>query len=131
MRHPPSRRTCRRWSRERAIPGVAFGGPEEKTVSQKSVHVVGTGTIGEPVIGLLMEFREQLGVGSVTFTKRSANLVDRPKVNALRKQGATFAPQPDSRDAWRQMGIESPLTAEEALDQADVVIDCTPSDVGL
>ena len=33
-------------------------------MSKKIVHVVGTGTIGEPLIGLLCDFKEQLGVYS-------------------------------------------------------------------
>ncbi len=35
------------------------------------VHVVGTGTIGEPLIGLLCSFKEQAGFSEVTFHKRS------------------------------------------------------------
>ncbi len=97
----------------------------------KQVHVVGTGTIGEPLIGLLTSLQEELGLGRVTFTKRSANLVDRPKVKALMAHGAQFACAPDSREEWTKLGIEPALTSDEALDAADVVIDCTPSDVGL
>ena len=98
---------------------------------KKNVHIVGTGTIGEPLIGLLTHFRQDLGISEVTFTKRSANLVDRPKVRALVTHGARFACSPESREAWQQLGIAAELSADEALDQADVVIDCTPSDVGL
>ena len=57
----------------------------------KRVHVVGTGTIGEPLIGLLTNFKKDLGISEVTFTKRSANQVDRPKVKALTAHGAAFA----------------------------------------
>ena len=32
------------------------------------VHVVGTGTIGEPLIGLLANFREAFGIDEITFT---------------------------------------------------------------
>ena len=35
------------------------------------VHVVGTGTIGEPLIGLLANNREALGIDEVTFHKRT------------------------------------------------------------
>ena len=31
------------------------------------VHVVGTGTIGEPLIGLLADHREHFGIDEVTF----------------------------------------------------------------
>ena len=39
------------------------------------VHVVGTGTIGEPLIGLMASFREKLGIDEITFHKRTP-LVD-------------------------------------------------------
>ena len=48
----------------------------------KYVHVVGTGTIGEPLIGLLCEFREQLGIEEVSFNKNRPTVGDRPKVRA-------------------------------------------------
>jgi len=38
---------------------------------RKIVHVVGTGTIGEPLIGLLCDYRTQLGIDEVTFHKNT------------------------------------------------------------
>src|SRR4051794_14137382 len=35
------------------------------------VHVVGTGTIGEPLIGLFTDFKEKWGIDEVTFHKRT------------------------------------------------------------
>ena len=35
------------------------------------VHVVGTGTIGEPLVYLLAEQRKELGLGRISFHKRS------------------------------------------------------------
>ncbi len=40
-------------------------------MSRKIVHVVGTGTIGEPLIGLLCDFRNELGIDEVTFHKHT------------------------------------------------------------
>ncbi len=40
-------------------------------MSEKVVHVVGTGTIGEPLIGLLSDYKEPLGVNEVSFHKNS------------------------------------------------------------
>ncbi len=37
-------------------------------MSRKVVHVVGTGTIGEPLIGLLCDFKEDLGIDDVVYT---------------------------------------------------------------
>ena len=36
----------------------------------KNVMVVGTGTIGEPLIGLLAEHKDDLGLDNVLFFKR-------------------------------------------------------------
>ncbi len=47
------------------------------------VHVVGTGTIGEPLIGLLCSFKDQAGFSEVTFHKRSPLPRDLPKLKAL------------------------------------------------
>ena len=49
-------------------------------MSRKIVHVVGTGTIGEPLIGLLSDFKGKLGIDEVTFHKNSPLTTDRSKV---------------------------------------------------
>ena len=36
-------------------------------MQKKIVHVVGTGTIGEPLIGILSNFREEFGIDEVTL----------------------------------------------------------------
>ena len=41
-------------------------------MERKIVHVIGTGTIGEPLIGLLCDYQDQLGIDEVTFHKNSA-----------------------------------------------------------
>jgi hypothetical protein len=57
-------------------------------MSKNVVHVVGTGTIGESLIGLLANFREPLGIDEVTFHIRMPLLTDRSKVVALTAYGA-------------------------------------------
>ncbi|MEK7228759.1 MAG: hypothetical protein AAB154_01820, partial [Candidatus Binatota bacterium] len=57
-------------------------------MSKKIVHIVGTGTIGEPLIGILSTFRESFGIDEVTFHKRTPLLTDRSKVNVLGQKGA-------------------------------------------
>ena len=99
-------------------------------MGKKVVHVVGTGTIGEPLIGLLCDFREPLGIDEVTFHKRTPLTTDRSKVHALVKRGAGFVADADTFDGFHQLGLEPQLETYEALDNASVVIDCTPSGVG-
>ncbi|MCA8959890.1 MAG: hypothetical protein KDC38_05230, partial [Planctomycetes bacterium] len=95
------------------------------------VHVIGTGTIGEPLIGLLTHFREQLGVDEVTFNKRTPLLGDRSKVVDLMKRGALLATGADRRREFEEMGMKPTFETEEAIERATVVIDCTPSGAGL
>jgi glyceraldehyde-3-phosphate dehydrogenase (NAD(P)) len=94
------------------------------------VHVVGTGTIGEPLIGLLSDFKEQLGFDDVTFHKRTPLTYDRSKVRALIARGARFVTDSRSFDGFSELGLQPELETHEALDRANVVIDCTPSGVG-
>lgn len=88
------------------------------------VHIVGTGTIGEPLIGLLTEFQKELGIDAVTFHKNSVN--DRPKVKALLKRGAELVVDADKVEGFRAWGIEPAMLHEQALEEATVVIDCSP-----
>ena len=54
----------------------------------KTVLVSGTGTIGEPLIGLLCDFKEDLGIDNVLFYKRTPLREEISKVNGLVKRGA-------------------------------------------
>ena len=100
-------------------------------MSRKIVHVVGTGTIGEPLIGLLCDYKEQLGIDQITFHKNSPLKDDRSKVISLLKRGARIAVNEDKIQGFKDLGIESDLTAEDAISRASVVIDCTPSGIPL
>ena len=93
---------------------------------RKIVHVVGTGTIGEPLIGLLVNMQEALGIDEVTFHKRTPLMTDRSKVLELKRRGAKLAVDQDSLDGFKEIGIDPHFEAAEALERASVVIDCTP-----
>jgi glyceraldehyde-3-phosphate dehydrogenase/erythrose-4-phosphate dehydrogenase len=94
--------------------------------NKKIVHVIGTGTIGEPLTGLLVAMQEQLGVDEVTFHKRTPLMTDRSKVLELKRRGARLAVNEDSMDSFKEMGIIPDYDAMEALERSTVVIDCTP-----
>lgn len=94
------------------------------------VHVIGTGTIGEPLIGLLCSFREELGIDEVTYHKRTPISDDRPKCLAMDRRGARLACDIKARKGFEQLGIPIYYETHEALKRASVVIDCTPSGVG-
>ena len=93
----------------------------------KTVLVVGTGTIGEPLIGLLTHFRDQLGIDDVLFHKRTPLHIDRSKVLDLTRRGSRLVTDPDRVADFEKFGLPIAMTTEEALAAARVVIDCTPS----
>jgi glyceraldehyde-3-phosphate dehydrogenase (NAD(P)) len=93
---------------------------------KKIVHIVGTGTIGEPLVGILSTFQEKFGIDEVTFHKRTPLLTDRSKVIVSCKNGAKLAVDKNRRQQFIDMGMEPTYEAEEAIDRASVVIDCTP-----
>ncbi len=95
-------------------------------MAKNVVHVVGTGTIGEPLIGLLCHMKRDLGFDEVTFHKRTPLLEDRSKVRALIDGGARLAADPENWEGFEALGIKPSLPAREALERATVVIDCTP-----
>lgn len=96
----------------------------------KIVHVVGTGTIGEPLIGLLCNFREPLGIDKITFHKRTPLKTDRSKVISLIGRGAELATDAAAHAGFHDIDLHPTLETNEAIDQASVVIDCTPPGVG-
>jgi len=90
-------------------------------------HVVGTGTIGEPLIGMLADNREAFGLDEVTFHKRTPMLAERGKVEDLVRRGAMLAVDDDRRLEFQALGHSPKYEKWEALERASVVIDCTPA----
>ncbi len=92
----------------------------------KIVHIVGTGTIGEPLIGLLADHRQHFGIDEVTFHKRTPLVTERSKVNDLVRRGASLAVDADKRSTFEELGHSPKYETVEALEQATIVLDCTP-----
>ena len=96
-------------------------------LGSKSVLVIGTGTIGEPLIGLLCNFKAQLGIDEVLFHKRTPLLTDRSKVKNLMRRGAHLVTDKDRVDGFEKMGLKVETITEDAMEASKVVVDCTPS----
>jgi glyceraldehyde-3-phosphate dehydrogenase/erythrose-4-phosphate dehydrogenase len=94
---------------------------------KKIVHIVGTGTIGEPLIGLFTDFRDKMGIDEVTFHKRTPLVGDRPKLKHLMSRGAKLATDADRTAEFEALGHQVSFEAREALERATVVMDCTPA----
>ncbi len=93
----------------------------------RTVHVVGTGTIGEPLIGMLTDFAPKMGIDEVTFHKRTPLATDRAKINHLMSRGAKLAADEGVRAGFEELGHTVSYPTSEALERASVIIDCTPS----
>jgi glyceraldehyde-3-phosphate dehydrogenase (NAD(P)) len=97
--------------------------------TKRSILVVGTGTIGEPLIGLLLGIQHDLGVDEIAFHKNSPLLRDRSKVINLIRRGAKLAVDAEKIQDFEKLGMQPMYTTQEALGQAAVVIDCTPDGI--
>lgn len=95
-------------------------------MTKNVIHVVGTGTIGEPLITLFLRIRPLLGIDyDVTFSKYSPRACDRPKVNNLISEGAILAVEQAKLAEFRNMGMNPSLDFAEAMECATVIIDCS------
>lgn len=97
----------------------------------KIVHIIGTGTIGEPLIGLLARHKDKFGIDEVTFHKNTPFGEDKPKITQMMLRGALLSVDDDKAQAFEKMDLKVSFTKEEAIERATVVIDCTPSGIGL
>ena len=92
----------------RILPAVPDGTPDavgrQENAMKRIVHVVGTGTIGEPLIGLFTDFGKHLGVDEVTFHKRTPMTTERAKVNHLIERGAKLAVDSDKLADFEALG---------------------------
>ena len=100
-------------------------------MSRKVVQVIGTGTIGEPLIGLLCDFKSDLGIDEITFHKNTPLTTDRSKVVSLSNRGARLSTHAEKFQGFKDIGLKPEFTTEKAIERASVVIDCTPSSYGL
>lgn len=99
-------------------------------MKRKIVHVVGTGTIGEPLIGLLTDHKRELGIDEVTFHKNTPLKGDRSKVFDLQRRGARLAVNTDRVQDFKDLGMDPDFETEDAIKRSSVVIDCTPKGIG-
>ena len=84
---------------------------------KRIVHIVGTGTIGEPLIGLFTDFRDRMGIDEVTFHKRTPLASDKSRLRHLMERGAKLAVDEDVREQFEKLGHEPSYDAREALER--------------
>ncbi len=95
-----------------------------------SVLVNGTGTIGEPLIALLLSTKKNLGIDELFFYKHTARLTDRPMIENLQKKGGKMCVDKNKLKEFRNLDIEPDMTFDETLKKIDVIADATAEGVG-
>lgn len=98
----------------------------------KTLLILGTGTIGEPLIALFTRLKTQLGIDEVYFHKHTPLTSDKAKVIELLKAGARLCTTSRKKmEEFQAIGLYPECVINEALNKADVVVDCTPSGQGV
>ena len=92
----------------------------------KNILIVGTGTIGEPLIGLLAQHRKELGIDNVSFFKRTPLSDEKGKVEALIRKGAKLVATSEAKNDFVSMGFNVEQL-DKSYEENQVIIDCTPS----
>lgn len=77
--------------------------------TQTRVHVVGTGTIGELLISLLLRIQGELEVDEIAFHKHSPRLEDRARVRQLTREGAKLVVDSEKRIDLEKNGVAAVL----------------------
>jgi glyceraldehyde-3-phosphate dehydrogenase (NAD(P)) len=89
--------------------------------------VVGIGTIGEPLTRLLLEHRDDLGIGHVSFAK--FNPTDLGAVKLLKEAGGRFVIWRDTEahfePVFKQAGLTVDGYIEDTMKTSCVIADCT------
>ena len=94
---------------------------------KNSILVIGTGTIGEPLIGLLADFKTHLKLSEVMFHKRTPLRDETAKVESLVARGAKLVVDEDQHKNFCKLGHVPHYSLERAMHRAKVIIDCTPA----
>ena len=89
--------------------------------TKRAIHVVGTGTIGEPLIGLLLNTRQALEIDEITFHKNIPRLKDRAKIRGLMRRGGKLSVDRVKMSEFEKLGMQPTYDTREALEQAMVV----------
>lgn len=93
------------------------------------ILIVGTGTIGKPLIRLFLRVREQLDFEEIIYLKNSSDLKSRGMLEYFHHEGASLAVYEERMSEFRKLlanrGFEPDYTFENALTRADLIIDCT------
>ncbi len=91
--------------------------------------IVGTGTIGKPLIRLFLKEKGSLAIEEVIFHKNEPEEKCRGMLEYFHSLGAKLAVYPERMEEFKKLlspqGFQPDYTFVEAAKKADVIIDCT------
>lgn len=90
------------------------------------IGIIGTGTIGRPLIRLNVDHGPEIGINETWFHKRTPLLEERGKIESLMKRGAKLIVDENRWKKFKELGHKPHATFNDLLAEADVIIDCTP-----
>jgi hypothetical protein len=96
---------------------------------KRTIHVVGIGPIGEPLINCLLKVQGLLKLDEITFDPLGATIEDLGLIHRLIYRGAKLAADTEGRPLYTALGIRPDYDRWEALEQATVIIDCSPENL--
>ena len=97
-------------------------------MARKIVHIIGTGTVGAPLIGVLLGHLEQLGIEEISFEPNLKAIENKAFLNGLVTRGAKLCVREEIADEFISVGCKIDYTSKEAIERAGVIIDCSPGD---
>ena len=94
--------------------------------AKSKVLIVGTGTIGEPLVNLFLKTREEIGIGKVFFHKKRPLGKDAARIKRMVKRGGILVVDDGKTAEFEKKGYAPEEEFSQAANEADVIIDCTP-----
>ena len=99
--------------------------------NKKNVHIVGTGTIGLPLVGLFTRHKKAFNIDEITFHKNTPLKHNVPTIKKLLEAGAKLCADDSKFEDFAKLGTYPTYNRTQAIDNADVIIDCTPRGTAL
>jgi len=90
-----------------------------------NVLVIGLGTIGSPLARIFERYMTEFGLSRLMIYKHSSRTEDVPSMLRHLQFGTELVVAEEREKAFTSIGLRPSLTLDQALNQADVIIDCS------
>ena len=94
-------------------------------MSRNIIHIVGTGTVGTPLIGILASRRKSLGIDEISFQPNLTEIRNIALIRGMVDYGAKLCLPEEYKDEYASAGCKIDYDSREAVHRAGVIIDCS------